>query len=88
MTDTQVRAAIAAGADDLYKVALTSAAGARCGGCLPTICELLEEAGHPCVRPSLKILKTVLADTLTAEERVRHEGLPVRPRRRGGIDAW
>jgi bacterioferritin-associated ferredoxin len=44
VSDRDVRAAIAAGADDLDAIGDRCGAAARCGGCIPVVEELLAEA--------------------------------------------
>ena len=44
VNDRAIRATIAAGACDLDGVAQSCGAGARCGGCIPSIEELLADA--------------------------------------------
>lgn len=51
VSDRAVRAAVSAGACDVDEVASLCGAGGACGGCVPTIEELLADAGtavrHP-----------------------------------------
>jgi len=48
VTDRQIRAAIDAGARDEFDVAAACGAGSDCGGCIPTVQQLLGEcAGCP-----------------------------------------
>lgn len=44
VNDRDVRAAIAAGARDEFDVAAMCGAGAACGGCVPAVTALLDEA--------------------------------------------
>lgn len=50
VTDRQVRAAAAAGADSLDKLAAALGVGAGCGCCRATAQQLLEEARVGCAR--------------------------------------
>ena len=43
VNDAAIRAAIAAGANDEIDVAVACKAGTDCGGCMPTITQLLDE---------------------------------------------
>jgi bacterioferritin-associated ferredoxin len=45
VTDRTIKAAIAAGAHTVDDIAERCGAGSRCGGCWPTLDELLEQAG-------------------------------------------
>ncbi|MGH2795720.1 MAG: (2Fe-2S)-binding protein [Actinomycetota bacterium] len=47
VTDRKIRAAIAAGANDLAAVGEATGAGIECGTCHAAINELLREAGDP-----------------------------------------
>jgi bacterioferritin-associated ferredoxin len=47
VTDSQIRAAIEAGARDEFDVAAACGAATECGGCLPTVRTLLDCAGCP-----------------------------------------
>lgn len=47
VTDSAIRAAIREGATDPMAVGVHCQAGVNCGGCLPRVCALLAEAGHP-----------------------------------------
>lgn len=53
VTDRDVKAAIFAGAETEEEVARMTGAGTCCGGCRPTVNELLTKAGR---RPSLVVL--------------------------------
>lgn len=44
VSDSEVRAAIAGGAHDLDAVTDTCGAAGRCGGCIPAVEDLLEDA--------------------------------------------
>jgi bacterioferritin-associated ferredoxin len=50
VTDRTVDAAIASGASSIEEVASRSTAGSRCGGCWPTLQQLIDEheARHRC----------------------------------------
>lgn len=47
VTDSTIRDAIREGATDPMAVGVRCQAGVNCGGCLPRVCALLAEAGHP-----------------------------------------
>lgn len=47
VTDRAIRSAIDDGASDPVAVGQRCGAGVNCGGCLPRVCALLAEAGHP-----------------------------------------
>lgn len=46
VNDRAVRAAIAAGASEPAELAAGCGAGSRCGGCMPALLELIEEASR------------------------------------------
>ena len=52
VNDRQIRAEIDRGAEDVFDVAQACEAGTVCGGCVPTICELL---GQPSVADSISL---------------------------------
>lgn len=56
VTDRVIRAAIRAGATTAEHVAEMCGAGSHCGGCRPTVAELLAEQGCAKRRVSLPVL--------------------------------
>jgi bacterioferritin-associated ferredoxin len=57
VSDRAVRAAISAGATDVAQVTALSGAGGECGGCVPSIEQLLEDAGIAVARPDVLVAR-------------------------------
>ena len=61
VNEAAIRVAIAAGARDEIEVAVASGAGTDCGGCVPTICDLLDECARCPVRPVVEHVRAAVA---------------------------
>lgn len=57
VTDGEIRDAIRRGAHDVCAIAQECGAGRRCGGCIPTICNLLSESGIRSDRVTVRTLR-------------------------------